>query len=65
MECVTLNTLTWAHADRHLMPSGFLTAWVLATDGERPDRYEFPICTIVLHFPEVLLSLNTLYLGIQ
>jgi hypothetical protein len=47
------------------MPSGFLTACVLATDGERPDHYEFPICTIVLCFPEVLLSLNTLYLGIQ
>jgi hypothetical protein len=48
MECVTLDTLTWAHADRHLMPSGFLTACVLVTDGKCPDRYEFPICTIVL-----------------
>ena len=55
MECITLNTLTWAPAHRHLMPSGFLTARVLATDGECSDHYEFPICTVALCFPKTLV----------
>ena len=45
------------------MPSW--TAPVLATDRECPDRYEFPIYTITLCFPEALLSLGRLYLWIQ
>ena len=45
------------------MPSGI--AGALATDGESPTRYEFPICTIALCFPEALLSLKVLYLWIQ
>ena len=39
------------------MPSGT----VLATDGECPDCYEFPVCTVALCFPGAL-SLSILYL---
>jgi len=42
-----------------------MTALDVATDGECPDRYRFPICTIALYFPEALLSPSILYLRIQ
>jgi len=42
-----------------------MIALVLAMDGECPDRYRFPICTVALCFPEALLSLSILYLRIQ
>ena len=41
------------------MPPG--TAPVLATNRECPDRYEYFIYTVVLCFPEALLSLGRLY----
>jgi len=34
-----------------------ITALVLAKDGECPDCYEVPICTVALCFPEALLQL--------
>ena len=49
MDCVRL-TVTWG-----------LPAPVFDTDGECPDRYKFPICTVVLCFPGALLSLSILY----
>ena len=40
-----------------------MTALDVVTDGECPDRYRFPICT--LYFPEALLSPSILHLKIQ
>ena len=42
-----------------------MTALEVATDGECPDRYQFPICIVVLYYPETLLSPSILYLRIQ
>ena len=42
-----------------------VTAPVLAADGECPDRYQFPICTVDLCFPEAFKLLSILYFKTQ